>query len=96
MAGQEGLEPPTRGFGDRRSTNWSYWPLQDLLTFTPAGLMKTVTYGRCVLFCLLMWSVLFTKFTELLPLKLIRILLLVLHGTIVPVLTNRALEYEKL
>ena len=25
-AGQEGLEPPTRGFGDRRSTNWSYWP----------------------------------------------------------------------
>ena len=26
-AGQEGLEPPTSGFGDRRSTNWSYWPL---------------------------------------------------------------------
>ena len=26
MAGQEGLEPPTRGFGDRCSTNWSYWP----------------------------------------------------------------------
>ena len=25
MAGQEGLEPPTCGFGDRRSTNWSYW-----------------------------------------------------------------------
>src|SRR5215471_21784516 len=26
MAGQEGLEPPACGFGDRRSTNWSYWP----------------------------------------------------------------------
>src|SRR5215831_18880299 len=23
MAGQEGLEPPACGFGDRRSTNWS-------------------------------------------------------------------------
>ena len=32
MAGQEGLEPPTSGFGDRRSTNSSYWPAQtDLL-----------------------------------------------------------------
>ena len=28
MAGQEGVEPPTSGFGDRRSTNWSYWPAQ--------------------------------------------------------------------
>src|SRR5207247_8556257 len=28
LAGQEGLEPPTCGFGDRRSTNWSYWPEQ--------------------------------------------------------------------
>ena len=27
MAGQEGLEPPTGGFGDRCSTNWSYWPV---------------------------------------------------------------------
>ena len=26
MASQEGLEPPTCGFGDRRSTSWSYWP----------------------------------------------------------------------
>jgi hypothetical protein len=26
LAGQEGFEPPTRGFGVRCSTNWSYWP----------------------------------------------------------------------
>ena len=26
-AGQEGFEPPTGGFGDRCSTNWSYWPI---------------------------------------------------------------------
>ena len=25
-SGQEGFEPPTRGFGIRRSTNSSYWP----------------------------------------------------------------------
>ncbi len=31
MAGQEGLEPTTCGFGDRRSTNWSYWPKPLLL-----------------------------------------------------------------
>ena len=26
MAGLEGIEPPTSGFGDRRSTSWSYSP----------------------------------------------------------------------
>src|SRR5574341_1667203 len=28
MAGQEGFEPPSRGFGDRCSSRWSYWPLR--------------------------------------------------------------------
>ena len=27
MAGEEGLEPPTVGFGDRCSTNWNYSPV---------------------------------------------------------------------
>src|SRR6266498_1169367 len=27
LAGQEGFEPPTRGFGDRCSSRWSYWPI---------------------------------------------------------------------
>ena len=33
MAGQVGLEPTTCGFGDRRSANWSYWPVLDTLLF---------------------------------------------------------------
>ncbi len=27
VAGQEGFEPPSSGFGDRRSSRWSYWPI---------------------------------------------------------------------
>ena len=27
LAGLEGFEPPTSGFGDRRSTSWSYRPI---------------------------------------------------------------------
>ena len=41
LAGQGGLEPPTRGFGIRCSTNWSYCPLVVQIRFapdfTPAG-----------------------------------------------------------
>ncbi len=29
MAGVEGFEPPTVGFGDRRSTNWNYTPVEE-------------------------------------------------------------------
>ena len=29
MAGVEGLEPATVGFGDRRSTNWNYTPANE-------------------------------------------------------------------
>jgi hypothetical protein len=27
FSGQAGFEPATSGFGDRRSTSWSYWPI---------------------------------------------------------------------
>src|SRR5262245_10049210 len=35
LAGQEGLEPPTSGFGDRRSSHSSYWPVGEAI---PASL----------------------------------------------------------
>ena len=44
LAGQEGLEPPTCGFGDRRSTNWSYWPIsvsESLASFLVQGMGTT-------------------------------------------------------
>ena len=33
MAGQEGFEPPSPGFGIRCSSRWSYWPNLPLLRF---------------------------------------------------------------
>ena len=50
MAGQEGLEPPTTGFGDRCSAKLSYWPrilipkkqLLDLPVLRPFPLKPTV------------------------------------------------------
>ena len=43
LARQEGLEPPTCGFGDRRSTNWSYWPIYCLIlaSFLMQSVMST-------------------------------------------------------
>src|SRR5215831_5363979 len=50
LAGQEGFEPPASGFGDRRSTSWSYWPAYrqtNIQTFyTKAGLLRlTLSLG---------------------------------------------------
>ena len=41
MAGQEGLEPPTRGFGVRCSTDWSYCPAFGLACFSVCRVLVT-------------------------------------------------------
>src|SRR5262245_47558061 len=48
LAGQEGLEPPTCGFGDRRSTNSSYWPVHNPPGSPPRAqaLGRSHTFGR--------------------------------------------------
>jgi hypothetical protein len=39
MAGQEGFEPTTRGFGIRCSSRWSYCPI--LLAFSMRSMLAT-------------------------------------------------------
>jgi hypothetical protein len=34
LAGAEGFEPPTIGFGDRCSTNWNYAPATNAVHYT--------------------------------------------------------------
>ena len=57
LAGQEGFEPPTRGFGDRCSTSSSYWPVLDaavllrlavdrVLAVETAELLELELFGR--------------------------------------------------
>ena len=81
LAGQEGLEPPTCGFGDRRSTNWSYWPiacafLDRLASLTMQGVMAT-------------------PLAVLLELDTVRIVLLVLLGRVVAALALRARQGDQ-
>src|SRR5437867_13334124 len=62
LAGQERLEPPTCGFGDRRSTNSSYWPVHRRRQNAEGGKQKWARSAFCLLpsaFCLLpsaFWS----------------------------------------
>ena len=79
LAGQEGLEPPTCGFGDRRSTNWSYWPMLDCL----------------ILSSLAVNGVMAAPLTILLHLHTIRIVLLVLFGRVVAALAVGARQGDQ-
>ena len=76
LAGQEGLEPPTCGFGDRRSTNWSYWPIAcpTLITLSSLFVRRVMTAPLAVL----------------LQLDAIRIVLLVLFGRVIAALAISA------
>lgn len=81
LAGQEGLEPPTCGFGDRRSTNWSYWPIA-------CAFLDRLT-------SLAMQGVMTTPLAVLLELDTIRIVLLVLLGRVVAALALRARQGDQ-
>ena len=79
LAGQEGLEPPTNGFGDRRSTNWSYWPVH-----IPKRLTSLAVHG-----------VMTTPAAILLELDTIGVILLVLLGRVVAALALSACQGDQ-
>src|SRR2546427_5863889 len=86
MAGQEGFEPPTSGFGDRRSSRSSYWPgRRDLLR----GRTRTPSLR------LFVQRVRPAPAAELLELQLLRGLLAVLGGDVVPPLALAALKRDQ-
>ena len=82
LAGQEGLEPPTCGFGDRRSTNSSYWPV-------PISI-PVMQHHR--LACFLVRRVSTATITELLEFQPLRRRLLVLGRRIVAAFALRAFK----
>src|ERR671919_328384 len=79
LSGQEGFEPPTRGFGDRCSTVGA----TGLETF-PGTTDLDLTF--------LVVLVLAAPRAELAQLELVLALPLVLRGRVVPLLAHRALE----
>ena len=72
MAGQEGFEPPTSGFGVRRSNRWSYWP--SCVDIQPLGASLR----------LFVWGVFPAKPAILAQLVSVRLLTLVSRSSIVP------------
>ena len=97
LAGQEGLEPPTSGFGDRRSTNWSYWPVPAVAVAVatashPSRAGRTLTTNTVALAGLLMQRMPFVPLAVLLEFNALRVVLLILFRRIVSTLTFRASE----
>ena len=82
MAGQEGFEPPTRGFGDRCSANWSYWP-SNVAPLNPS-------------FNLLMRHMLSAEAAVFLEGQTVRHVLLVFERGVIAPLTLRTLECNQL
>src|SRR5512133_1810804 len=84
LAGQEGFEPPTRGFGDRCSSRSSYWPVMPC-----AGSRRTFRLLR-----LLVHHVLAAARAVLGARELLLRLLLVLGRRVVPLPASGALERD--
>ena len=53
MAGQEGFEPPTGGFGDRCSSSWSYWPSYIISIFAATVLTRDSYFSSLCNVCFL-------------------------------------------
>ncbi len=86
MAGQEGFEPTTSGFGDRRSTNSSYWPVvRTIWQEFPChcGSLHRQHRTMLLLSSFSMDRVRSTSATELLDLQSSRSLFLVFGGRVV-------------
>ena len=80
MAGQEGLEPPTVGFGDRCSSQLNYWPATIVVAVATCPVPPKTLFG------LAMQSVLAAETAILFKLQLVRSILLVLCCRVVALL----------
>ena len=91
-SGQAGLEPATFGFGDRRSTNWSYWPRCS----HQSSLHQRNTHPELLDLRLTVQSVLPVVRAVLLDLELALHVASILVRRVVTAVTLRALECDQL
>ena len=95
MAGQEGFEPTTSGFGDRRSTNWSYWPrINNGQRTGPLSFCGSLSVVSCQLLNLSMQGVMATPLAVFLELQTVRHVPLVLRGGVIPAVALCTLERD--
>ena len=92
MAGQEGFEPPSPGFGVRCSNRWSYWPNLSKKVWS-IGLLETKELDAlflALLLCFLVESMSLTESAVFLKLQFLRCISLVFGCRIIPSLALSA------